>query len=354
VAVRETRAEDQRTRMKPTTPDDVFALLNSCGAAAAVGAAMERGLFWLLAERPRNAPDVAAMLGMPVDQCRPWLELIAELGLLDRVSEDYVTSATARGAILDSHSRDTWSFLAREARERSAAVTDLAFQLRDASATRETQHPLTTDYVERMREDPRRAREFTRMLFEIHLPLAEELAASLPIDGVDRLLDVGGGSGVMSMALLRRFRRLEATVLDIPNVCAAGREIAAENLLQDRITYRAIDFLVDDLPVGFDLILYCDVGEYDDGLLGKFHSCLKPGGLLAIVDKYGAGDGLPHPSRAHWALLDALSGSPLHEPTANDVEGMLIEAGFNQPSRTTLPDVASRWSSGWTQILARA
>jgi hypothetical protein len=35
--------------VNPTTPDDVFELIDGSVASAAVGAAMEHGLFWLLA-----------------------------------------------------------------------------------------------------------------------------------------------------------------------------------------------------------------------------------------------------------------------------------------------------------------
>ena len=127
----------------------------------------------------------------------------------------------------DAYSRDTWAFLAREARERFPAVRDLAVQISESGTPWEAQGLTPPDYVTLLLEQPGRAAQFTRMLHEIHLPLADQLAESLPMDGVERLLDVGGGSGVMSLALLRRHPRLQAVVLDIENVCAVGREIAA-------------------------------------------------------------------------------------------------------------------------------
>ncbi len=209
------------------------------------------------------------------------------------------------------------------------------------------------DYFAQLLERPEEARAFTRMLYEIHLPLADELAASLAMDGVDRLLDVGGGSGVMSLALLRRHPGLEAVVVDIANVCAEGRRIARENALQDRIDYQVCDFIADDLPRDFDMVLYCDVGRYDEALCRKLHAALSPGGRLVIVDKFGAESGLAHPSRAHWALLSSLSGSKPRRHSAEDVRALLRQTGFSQPSTVELPNLASRWSSGWTLIEAR-
>jgi hypothetical protein len=47
---------------------------------------------------------------------------------------------------------------------------------------------------------------------------------------------LGGGSGVVSFALLRRHHDLTAVVMDVENVCQTGREIASENKLEKRIT----------------------------------------------------------------------------------------------------------------------
>ena len=45
--------------MKPlTTTDDVNLLLHSRAASAALGAAIQTGLLWMLAERPMNGDEV--------------------------------------------------------------------------------------------------------------------------------------------------------------------------------------------------------------------------------------------------------------------------------------------------------
>ena len=78
------------------------------------------------------------------------------------------------------------------------------------------------------------------------------------------MLDLGGGSGVVSLALLRKQHDLTSVVVDVENVCQAGREIASENKLEKRITYLAADFLQDDLPTGFDMVMLCDVGSFSE------------------------------------------------------------------------------------------
>ncbi len=77
-------------------------------------------------------------------------------------------------------------------------------------------------------------------------------------------MDLGGGSGVVSMALLRKYPALTSTVVDIENVCVAGRQIAEEEGLSDRISYHPADFAGGEFPAGYDLVPQCDVGVLFD------------------------------------------------------------------------------------------
>jgi hypothetical protein len=77
-----------------------------------------------------------------------WLQLLHSLGILEVVPQGYVPSSLTRTAILNSRSQNSWKFLAAEERERSAGV--------------------------------------------------HELAAFLDMTGVHRLMDAGGGSGMVA------------------------------------------------------------------------------------------------------------------------------------------------------------
>ncbi len=182
------------------------------------------------------------------------------LSLLDqeRTGSAWRPSRRARDYIIGGYSAATWRMLAEEARERLALIGDLPHALRVA----QDQPLATTGYVERMAADRDRAGRFTRMLLEIHQGLADEVASSLDLSGVRRLMDLGGGSGVVAMALVRRWPDLRVVIVDIANVCVAGREIVAEANLSDRIDVHAADFTRDPLPGGFDAVLECDVAVF--------------------------------------------------------------------------------------------
>jgi len=98
--------------MRPSTADDVLDLLDVPFQSAALGAALELGLFWLLDERPLEAGQVARELGIPLKRCHYWLQLLVQTGLIEAGPGDYRPSSKARSAILEAYDRGTWKLLA--------------------------------------------------------------------------------------------------------------------------------------------------------------------------------------------------------------------------------------------------
>jgi ubiquinone/menaquinone biosynthesis C-methylase UbiE len=322
--------------VKLTTTDQVSDCLTAYVASAALGAAIELGLFWLLTEQPLDAAGVAQALNIPIRRCQYWLQLLHSMGVIDQVPAGYAPSDLARSAILDACSQESWALLAQEDREKFPSVCDLAVHIKEPGSIKTAQARTTLSYVERMASDPDRARRFTRMLYELHQPLANRLTELLDMTGVHRLLDLGGGSGVVSMALLRRHPHLTSTVVDIENVCLAGREIAQENSLSDRITYHAADFVHDELPGGYDMVLHCDIGLYQEELYHKLWAALNSGGRLVMVEHFAPAKDVVHPASLYWIFLDSLADPDVSVRTVAEIQSQLTQAGFGMLSDGTV------------------
>jgi SAM-dependent methyltransferase len=317
---------------------------------------MELGLFWLLEKQPLDLQGVASELGIPAIRCKYWLDLLAKAGLIQQGPNGYEPSETARTSILDVYSQDSWALLAEEARERFKGLSDLPSLLGEPGSVWEALGLTPPMYLDQMARDPARAHRFTRMIYELHQPLAAELAGYLDLTGAQRLLDLGGGSGVLSMALARRYPDMTFTVVDIPNVCAAGREIAVENALEARITYHPADFLTDELPSGFDVALECDVNVYSEALFRKVRGSLNPGGRFLILDQFAPAEDVAPPPRLHWAFAGSLMRPEFTFPTAARVRDQLEKAGFELlPDRPlpSAPGPCKRMTEGMAVIEAR-
>jgi SAM-dependent methyltransferase len=342
--------------VKPQTTEDIYELLDGYITSSALGTAMELGLFWLLAESPLAEQEIARSLDMPLNRCHNWLQILSKLGLIEAAFDGVRPSAIARQTILDAHSRDTWAFLAREDRDRFSAVRDLAVNICKPISTWEAQALKPPDYFRQILEEPGYAARVTRMLYEIHLPLAEQVAGMLDLRGVGRLLDLGGGSGVISLALLRKQPGLTSVVVDVANVCQTGREIALENELGDRITYLPANFIQDDLPAGFDLVMFCDGGPLDEALFRRIHAALNPGGRLVIVNQLAPRENQAAGSHFLWAFLSSLEypQETIQFTTTEMVRARLERAGFRECSTAAVPYTDPlRWNLDWTMLIAK-
>jgi SAM-dependent methyltransferase len=342
--------------VKPETTEEILQLMSGHIVSATLGTAMELGVFWLLAEKPLSATQVAQSLNIPVNRCHHWLQILCKLGLLDNTAAGYAPSLVAREAILKAQSQDTWAFQAREDRDSSLFVRDLALNISKPMSNWQTRNLTPPDYFQQIQEDPSYAARFTRKLYEIHCPLAEQLANMLDLRGVKTLLDLGGGSGVVSFALLRKQHDLTSVVVDVENVCQSGREIASENKLEKRISYLAADFLQDDLPTGFDMVMLCDVGTLSEILFRKIYDVLNLKGHLVIVDKFAPSRTSAPPSRLSSAFLDSLEypAQSIDFTTREVVQTRLQQAGFQDFSVTSVPHKDNLpWNIDWIMLEAR-
>lgn len=312
-----------------TTKEDVNSLLHASTAKAALGAAIKTGLLWMLAERPMTAEQVAQALNIPGKRGYYWLQYLQSFGVLESVPQGYVPSSVVRTAILETYSRESWQHLVIDEQEKDACVHGLPQYISEPGSLWTVQGlEEPKNYVDRMRVNLERAREFTIMLFEVHQNLANLVADLLDLTGVERMMDLGGNSGVVSMALLRKYPELTSTVVDIENVCFAGREIAEREGFSDRITYHAADFEDDEFPSGFDLVLQCDVAQYGTELINKLYRSLKPGGRLIYVDHFSPAENLAPTTRLEWTFLDSLHDPNFSFPTLDEVKSRLAQTGF--------------------------
>jgi predicted O-methyltransferase YrrM len=324
--------------------------------SAVLGTAMELGLFWLLADKPLSASELAQTLNTPLNRCHYWLQILCKLGLLENNGEGYTPSTIAREAILNVQSRDTWAFQAREDRDLSLYVQDLALNISKPMSAWQVWNQTPADYFQQIEKDPVYMARFTRKLYQIHRSFAQQLANLVDLRGVKRLLDLGGGSGVVSLALLRRRDELTSVVVDVESVCQVGRVIASENKLEKRIEYLAADFLKDDLPSGFDMVMLCDAGSFSETLFRRIHDILNRKGRLIIVDKFAPNRTSAPPSRLLAAFLTSLESpaQSIDYITAEVVQTRLQQAGFRDFSKTSVPHQDNLpWNIDWIMLEAQ-
>ena len=102
------------------------------------------------------------------------------------------------------------------------------------------------------------------------------------------LVDVGGGIGDISAALLKKFPQLDSTILNLPGAVDLVNENAAEKGVGDRLRGTAVDIYKEAYPkadvVMFCRILYSANEQLTSMLCKKAWEALAPGGKILILD----------------------------------------------------------------------
>lgn len=162
---------------------------------------------------------------------------------------------------------------------------------------------------------------------------ARLFAKRLDLSGAQRFLDVGGGSGAYTHAVLRRYPNLHATILDFPETLDTARRYAAEAGLSGRIEHLGGNAITTAWPEGQNAVLmsyvWSAVGAADIPVLARrAFGALSSGGTVLIHD-FMVDDTHQGPDFAAWYLLAAILDNPGAEClTPGYVEGVLRNAGF--------------------------
>lgn len=100
-----------------------------------------------------------------------------------------------------------------------------------------------------------------------------------------RILDLGGGHGVYSMALAQSNPFSSVTLFDQPNIIEFAKEFIAKYEMDDKIRFISGDFNVDDIGTGYDMVFVSHVFYLRSDLnsiLRKIYNSLNDGGIVVL------------------------------------------------------------------------
>ena len=300
-------------------------------ASRAVIAAERFGVFRLLHNAPLPPARAAARLGLSAGAAERLFVALRALGLLRKRGSRWSNTRLAATYFIEGRSEYWTRQFSREGVETFQEFATLEESLRSERGRSALKRPKKSNYVQLMEKDPARARDFTVMLYYHHQEDAARLAGVLKLGSRRALLDVGGGSGVMSIALAKKNPNLRCRVMDIEPVCKVARQIIKTEGLTTRISAMGGD-MNQPLPKGFDVILFSDLGPMTPELLDAAYHALPPGGLLVIADNLLSDDRRRPLEIPLYRLISPRSGWE----TRVEIVAALREHGFRRVSHRTV------------------
>jgi ubiquinone/menaquinone biosynthesis C-methylase UbiE len=165
------------------------------------------------------------------------------------------------------------------------------------------------------------------------LSMGERLAAEVSLEGVARIMDVGGGSGAVSIALCRANPLLSAVVLDRAEVLAKTEQHVARAGLSDRISMRPTNVFSDPMPSDCDAAVIANMlhdfaPERAAEILARVATALPRDGRLFVIEIAPDDDrrGPVLPAVFTVTMIVNTEGGVAH--TRAELRSMIEAAGF--------------------------
>ena len=261
----------------------IWEIINGYTRYWLVVAALDLGVFELLAGGPQDAAKLAEATGVDAARLEIVLDHLVAVGLLAPLDD-----GGCRRWDLTDPARD---FLLRDA---PMSMTNL---VRFSPGTT-TVWPELSATLRRGR--PTRSVEDDEGLFYSRLATATApmgmavagvAAAALPDPGPDALvLDLGAGAAPWAVAMLQAWPQARGIAVELPSIAPITRAAAAAHGLADRLEVIAGSYLDAVLPIGeaavvtLGQVLGLQSPDLSKALLLRARGALRPGGFVVIGD----------------------------------------------------------------------
>jgi len=248
-----------------------------------IKAALELDLFTHLADGKKNTETVATCVGAIPQRLILLLEALKQIGVTTEVDGNWGLTTFAKTMFIPNE--ELPNLYMTPVTKAMAHLSD-NFYLQIAEAVKgnvnfkgEVPYPPVT------REDNWYFEEIHRSNAHFAIMLLLEEAS---LTNAKTLVDVGGGIGDISAALLKKFPQLDSTILNLPGAVELVNENAAKKGVGDRLRGSAVDIYKEAYPaadaVMFCRILYSANEQLTAMLCKKAFDALNPGGKVLILD----------------------------------------------------------------------
>ena len=297
----------------------LFDLMQGFVRSQVLAALVESRLMHRLAQTAAPPAALARLSGLPEDRVAILLQAGAAMGLLRRERDGAYALARRGAAFLGVPGLEDL------VRHHAVLYADLADPVAFFRGATDPELARFWPYVLGGQGGPGEARRYSDLMARTQALVAEDTLDAVPLSGVRRLMDVGGGTGAFLRAVHRRHPRLELTLFDLPAVVAAADLPAGARIVPG-------SFRTDALPPGADAIslvrvLYDHADATVADLLARVRAALPRGGRV-IVSEPMSGGAQPDPQTDVYFAVYTLAMRTGRTRSQAQVADSLRAAGF--------------------------
>jgi len=151
-----------------------------------------------------------------------------------------------------------------------------------------TEEVLGKDVFSWLQENPSSLENFQDAMTGFSAMTARAVAEAYDFSGIEKLVDVGGGHGMLLGTILNKFNGISGVLFDRPEVTSQAQMVLTKLGVADKVEVVPGDFF-EGVSSGADAyILEFIIHDWDDErsakILGNCREAMKPGGKVLVVD----------------------------------------------------------------------
>lgn len=231
-------------------------------------------------DQPCAAADLAGKLSAHPDNTRRLLDGLTACGLLLKKNGRYQNTRVSHAYLKESSRTYLGGMLTFSSQIYEIGVDDLTALIKNGppgispepESGLEEMNAQSADLMENVQRAG-----FAGLAVEVVIKLPE-------FPSMRKMLDLGGGPGLIAMAIVSAHPAIKGVVFDLPAVAQTAKRAIEELGMPDRMETLGGDFRSDPIGSGYDLVWSSGVlnftKEYIGPVVGKVYESLNPGGVF--------------------------------------------------------------------------
>jgi ubiquinone/menaquinone biosynthesis C-methylase UbiE len=322
--------ETQKSQTETPPPQDVLMqMIMGFMLSQAIYVAAKLGIADLLKEKPGSAAALAKETGTDERSLYRVLRALAGAGIFSEVDEGYF-GLTPLAECLRTDApgslRASSIFMGEDWHLRPWG--DIMHSVKTGQTAFE--HVYGKPFFPYIGEHREEARVFDDAMTSMSSFVAPAITAAYDFKGIETLVDVAGGHGLLLASILKANPAMKGILFDVPQVTEGARRVMSQEEVSERCQIIAGDFF-SSVPKGADAYLMKHIiHDWDDEralkILGNCHRAMRADGKLLLVEMVIPQADEPSPGK--FLDLEMLIFPGGLERTEAEYRALLAKAGF--------------------------
>jgi hypothetical protein len=274
-----------RLNRRFTHPNVVlWEMVHNLWLAAGIGVVAELGIADLLKEGPRTVDELAELTGTDKRSLYRVMRMLATQGIFKEIRGKRFISTPLAKPLREDQIRDLLLL----------HMTPRHFQMFGEMITSVRTGKNVSGRMggsalfDHIGNDESRNQRFNKAMTSATRMQASAILSAFPFKGCRKIIDVGGGQGLLLAAILHRNSQAEGVVFDLPKAVAHAGEVISSYSLGERMRAEEGDFFK-KVPGGGDIyIMKSILHDWDDDaslkILGNVRDAMGEGSRLLVID----------------------------------------------------------------------